>query len=138
MAELHFVPASIQHDPAEPAADSLSLATDYELPSLRFERRGYPRKKLEQNLVATYELPDGRKFRDIDELKQLLLANKDPLARPITEKLLVYATGRGLRFSDRPAIDAIVGASRDDGYGLRRLIHRIVESPTFLAAEPKR
>jgi len=60
MAQLHFVPAAIQHDPAEPAADSLSLATDYELPSLRFERRGYPRKKLEQNLVATYELPDGQ------------------------------------------------------------------------------
>jgi mono/diheme cytochrome c family protein len=86
---------------------------------------------------AAYELPDGRKFRDIDELKRLLMENKEPLARCVAEKLLVYATGRGLRFSDRAAIDQILTASRAENYGLRKLIHRIAESPTFLNAEVK-
>src|SRR5581483_4347587 len=38
-------------------------------------------------------LPDGRRFADIDELKQLLLADRDQLARALAEKLLTYATG---------------------------------------------
>jgi mono/diheme cytochrome c family protein len=84
---------------------------------------------------AAYELADGRKFDDIDGLKGLLLTNKDQLARCVAEKLLVYSTGRGLRYSDRAAVDAIVAASRAEGYGLRKMIHRIVASPTFLNDE---
>jgi mono/diheme cytochrome c family protein len=87
---------------------------------------------------AAYELPDGRKFQDIDELKALLLTNQDQLARCVAEKLLVYATGRGLRFSDRAAVDAILAQSRAEKYGLRNMIHRIVESPVFLNDEAKR
>jgi hypothetical protein len=86
---------------------------------------------------AAYEMPDGRKFRDIDELKAILLENQDQLARCVAEKLLVYSTGRGLRFSDRATVDAIVKESRAEGYGLRKLIHRIVESKTFLNTEEK-
>ena len=39
-------------------------------------------------------LADGRRFADIDELKQLLLTDKDQLARCLAGKLLTYATGR--------------------------------------------
>src|SRR4029450_1088748 len=35
-------------------------------------------------------LPDGRSFADIEELKQLLLADKDQIARALTSKLLTY------------------------------------------------
>ena len=38
-------------------------------------------------------LPDGRRFKNIDEFKQLLLKDKDQLARALAEKLLTYATG---------------------------------------------
>ena len=38
-------------------------------------------------------LPDGRRFRNIDEYKNLLLSDKDQLARALAEKLLTYATG---------------------------------------------
>jgi Protein of unknown function (DUF1592)/Protein of unknown function (DUF1588)/Protein of unknown function (DUF1587)/Protein of unknown function (DUF1595)/Protein of unknown function (DUF1585)/Planctomycete cytochrome C len=38
-------------------------------------------------------LPDGQRFRDIDEYKQLLLKDKDQLARALAEKLLAYGTG---------------------------------------------
>jgi hypothetical protein len=85
---------------------------------------------------AAYELPDGRPFKDIDELKALLLENKDQMARCLTEKLLIYSTGRGLRYSDRAAVEAVLSQSRSKNHGLRSLIHAIVESPVFLNSDP--
>ena len=76
-------------------------------------------------------LADGRKFRDIDELKELLLQDKDQLARSLTEKLLTYATGQAPDKNDRPQIDAIIGRIRGKGYGLRTLVHEIVRSEMF-------
>src|SRR5205823_1920928 len=76
-------------------------------------------------------LPDGRRFQNIDEYKQLLLRDKDQLARALTEKLLSYGTGATPAKSDRPEIDAIVGRIRSKDYGLRTLVHEIVQSKVF-------
>jgi hypothetical protein len=76
-------------------------------------------------------LPDGRKFANIDELKQLLLAEKDQLARALTEKLLTYATGAAPTAADKLEVEAIVGRIREKHYGLRTLMHEIVGSETF-------
>jgi hypothetical protein len=77
------------------------------------------------------ELADGRNFQNIDEFKQLLLADKEQLARGLTGKLVTYATGRAPQPADQPAIEAIVGKIRDKNYGLRSLVHEIVESELF-------
>jgi hypothetical protein len=76
-------------------------------------------------------MPDGSKFANIDEFKQLLLKDKDQLARALAEKLLAYATGRGTDRADRLEIDAIVARVREKKYGLRTLIHEIVQSKIF-------
>jgi hypothetical protein len=76
-------------------------------------------------------LPDGRRFRDIDEFKQLLLQDGDQLARALTGKLLTYATGGPPTESDRAEIEAIVKKSRDSKFGLRSLVHAIVGSKLF-------
>jgi hypothetical protein len=81
---------------------------------------------------ASGELPDGRKFRDIKEFKQLLLENEEQLARNLTQQLVVYATGAPIRFSDRPAISKILANSRAGEYGVRSLVHGIVQSELFL------
>jgi hypothetical protein len=81
---------------------------------------------------AHYALADGRSFENIDELKQLLLVDKDRLAHCLTEKLLIYATGRGLRFADRVVVNEIIAHNREQNYGLRSLIHEIVQSKTFV------
>jgi hypothetical protein len=86
---------------------------------------------------AAHELSDGRPFRDIDELKALLLTNQDQMARCLTEKLLIYSTGRGLRYSDRTAVEAVLEKSRAKNHGLRSLIHAVVASPVFLSADPR-
>lgn len=82
---------------------------------------------------CTGQLPDGRRFADVREFKKLLLADPDQLARGLTEKLLTYALGRGLGFSDRPAVAAIVTRVRAREYGFRSLIHEIVQSDAFAA-----
>jgi hypothetical protein len=76
-------------------------------------------------------LPDGRRFADIDELKQLLLADKDQLARALAEKLLTYATGASPTAADRPEVEAIVRKVGTNNYGLRTLVHEIVRSKLF-------
>ena len=38
-------------------------------------------------------MPDGQRFANVDEFKQLLLKDKDQIARALTDKLLTYATG---------------------------------------------
>jgi hypothetical protein len=81
---------------------------------------------------ASSELHGGRKFRDVRELKQLLLDNEEQLARNLAQQLVVYATGAPVRFSDRSAIEKILASSRADGYGVRKLVHGIVQSDLFL------
>jgi hypothetical protein len=80
---------------------------------------------------ADAALPDGRAFQNIDELKKLLLEDKNQVARCLTEKLLVYATGRTPRFSDRAVVAEIVARIQARDYGLRSLIHEVVQSRIF-------
>jgi hypothetical protein len=76
-------------------------------------------------------LPDGRQFQNIDEFKQLLLADKDQLARALTEKLLTYATGAAPTIGDRAEIESIVHNIAGKNYGFRSLVHEIVQSKVF-------
>ena len=76
-------------------------------------------------------LADGRKFRDIDEFKQLLLKDKDQLARALTGRLVTYATGAAPQTGDHAPIEAIVRNIRARDYGLRALVYEIVASELF-------
>jgi hypothetical protein len=76
-------------------------------------------------------MPDGQKFKNIDELKQILLKDKDQLARALTVKLVTYATGAGVAEGDKKEIEAIVRAVADRGYGLRSLVREVVGSTIF-------
>ncbi|PYM13173.1 MAG: hypothetical protein DME18_09600, partial [Verrucomicrobia bacterium] len=77
------------------------------------------------------ELPDGRKFRDVRELKQLLLADEKQLARNLAKQLTVYATGAPIRFADREPIEQILERAGSSHYGVRSLIHELVQSELF-------
>ena len=87
----------------------------------------YKGKKVDPSDV----MPDGQRFQNIDELKQLLLKDKDQLARALTVKLLTYATGAAPEAADKPEIEAVVTKVRDKNYGLRTLVQEIVQSKVF-------
>lgn len=74
---------------------------------------------------------DGYDFADFKEFKAHLANRHDMIARTLTEKLLAYSLGRGMGFSDRPDIENIVESTTESNYGLRSLIHAVVQSPAF-------
>jgi hypothetical protein len=78
------------------------------------------------------ELPDGRAFKDIREFKRLLVEDEVTLARNLAKQLAIYATGAPVRFSDREQIERIVQLSSARQYGMRSLVHGIVQSELFL------
>ena len=78
------------------------------------------------------QLPDGRGFADIRTLKRLLLDDEAQIARNLTRQLTIYATGAPVRFSDRPEIERILQAAALGHYGVRSLVHGIVQSSLFL------
>ena len=76
-------------------------------------------------------LPDGRKFRDVRDLKRLLLTDERQIARNLTRQLIIFSTGAPVRFGDRPQVEAILTRAKPTGYGVKSLIHAIVESELF-------
>jgi mono/diheme cytochrome c family protein len=76
-------------------------------------------------------LPDGRRFHNFDEFRQLLLADKDRVVACLAEKLLVYASGAPIDPADRPAVAAIIQHVAARGDGLRSLVHEVVQSDLF-------
>ena len=78
------------------------------------------------------ELADGRKFHDVRDLKSLLLADEEIIARNLVRQLVTYATGAPVRFGDRPAIEEMLGKTRARSFGVRSIIHEVVQSEAFL------
>jgi hypothetical protein len=81
---------------------------------------------------AAGELPDGRPFRDIRDFKRHVREDDALLARNLARQLTDYATGAPVSFGDRAEIEAIVQRASARRYGLRSLIHEVVQSPLFL------
>jgi hypothetical protein len=80
---------------------------------------------------AAGTLPDGRPFKDVRELKKLLVQDEVPIARNLVRQLTVFATGAPVRFSDREEIENILEASKGSRYGVRSIVHAIVQSNLF-------
>jgi hypothetical protein len=77
------------------------------------------------------QLVDGRAFKDVREFKKLLLQDERAIARNLTRQLITYATAAPVRFSDRAAVDRILDAAKPQGFGVRTIIHQIVQSDLF-------
>jgi hypothetical protein len=94
----------------------------------------YPNRRVNRgtNVEIGDTMPDGRPFADIEEYKKLLLTNPEAIARNLTTRLLTFATGADVQFADREIIDQIVARAAAKNYGLRSLIHEVVQSRPFL------
>ena len=83
---------------------------------------------------AAGELPDGRAFTDIRGFKRLLLETEEQetqTARNLVQQLVIFATGSPVRFSDRPIVETILQHARENRFGVRRIVHEIIQSPLF-------
>lgn len=76
-------------------------------------------------------LPNGDKFQGPSELTGVLLQRKQEFARCFTEKMMVYALGRGLAPYDRCAAEKIVKTAEQDQYRISSIVTQIVLSDPF-------
>ena len=81
---------------------------------------------------AVGELPGGKHFAAPKELKAIIAARKDELARNLTQKLLAYALCRQLEGYDEIVVDRLMDTIAKDGYRMQTLISAIVTSYPFV------
>ena len=77
------------------------------------------------------ELLNGGHFQSIQEYKKLLVQNRDELAKAFARKLLSYATGANTTLADRESLDAVIDSTKQNNFGVRSIVHAIVDTPTF-------
>ena len=80
---------------------------------------------------ASGMLPDGRSFKGPTELKTILKQDQSAFAEGLTEKLLIYALGRGLESYDRPTVKQIVTRLANGNYRFSTLVIEIAGSLPF-------
>ena len=73
-------------------------------------------------------MPDGRKFTNSVQFKQLLLADRDKIARAFIEHLCTYALRRVLTVDDREDVQSIVEQAKKGQYRVKDIIRAVASS----------
>jgi hypothetical protein len=81
---------------------------------------------------ATGQLVDGTRLDGVASLREALISRSDVFVRTMTQKLMIYAVGRPLQYTDMPAVRAVTAEASRDNYRFSALITGIVKSPQFL------
>lgn len=76
-------------------------------------------------------LPDRRSFKDYKDLRQILKADATAFTECLTEKILIYALGRGLERRERKTVKGIAERVASDGHRFSALVLEIVKSAPF-------
>jgi hypothetical protein len=80
---------------------------------------------------ASGQLANGTRVEGPVTLRQALLKHPQQFVGTMTEKLLIYALGRGLEHSDMPVVRSIVRDAGRTNYSFSSLIMGIVKSTPF-------
>ena len=73
----------------------------------------------------------GRSFDSFYSYKQVLMNQREQVAQNVISKLVVYATGSEIQFADRPELTRILNRTREKNFGMRTMIHEVVQSRLF-------
>ena len=109
--------------------DPLGLAME------NFDHVGAWRDRYNKKLIinAKGEMPDGATFDGAGGIRAYLKDRPDQFTHCLAEKLLTYALGRRLGFTDRDDLDRIVQVVAGSNYNLRELVHQVAASEAFHA-----
>ena len=80
---------------------------------------------------ASGELADGTKINGAVSLRNALVNRPDVFAGTFSEKLLIYALGRGLDYRDMPAVRSILRDAGASQYRFSSLVLAVVRSTPF-------
>jgi mono/diheme cytochrome c family protein len=76
-------------------------------------------------------LVDGTKLNGVKELREAMLRYAPQFERVATEKLMIYALGRGTEYFDMPLIRSIVHDAAKNNYRFSSLVLGVVKSEPF-------
>ena len=109
-------------------------ASDHKLAKGHVSLPNYPERKVWRgpDVEIGGATAQGREFKNVDDYKALLIEDKEQLARNLARQLLVFATGADVQFADREEVEAIATRTRERNYGLRSLVHAVIQSRLFL------
>ncbi len=102
-----------------------------EAPKNRLHGRHIWEYKLNLPVDPSGETPEGEFFADVISYKKTLVKKKRLLAENLVRQLVVYSTGTKIQFADREKIKTILEQCEKDDYGVRSMIHAIVQSKLF-------
>jgi hypothetical protein len=85
---------------------------------------------------ASGALFNGTEFRGVAGLQQAILDRPDLFITTLTEKLLTFATGRGVAYYDAPAVRKIVRDASAQDYRFSSLVLGVVNSMPFRMRKP--
>ena len=68
---------------------------------------------------------------DIADLRKQLAENPEQLAIGVTRHLVTYATGMPAGALDQKAVEVIAKSAKAEDYGLRSLLHAMIQSDLF-------
>jgi hypothetical protein len=89
-------------------------------------------KELSQPIEVAGELITGEPFKNVQELKKVLVTKRRmDYYHCVTEKMFIYAMGRGAEPGDQATLDTIVDRLEAEKGSLQTLIAGIIESPAF-------
>jgi hypothetical protein len=80
---------------------------------------------------ASGVLADGTAVDGVASLRQALVRQPEIFVGALTEKLFVYALGRGVGHTDMPAVRAVVRRAAQEDFRLSSLILGIAQSVPF-------
>ena len=81
---------------------------------------------------ASGRLVRGQEFKDLAQLRDILARDMTAdFTRNLAENLLTYALGRGLTYSDKPAVQEIVRRTQAGGHKFQELILAVCDSVPF-------
>jgi hypothetical protein len=76
-------------------------------------------------------LADGAPVDGPVALREAMLARPDVFVGTLTEKLMIYALGRGLEPVDMPVVRSVVTSAARHDYAMQSIILNIVQSAPF-------
>jgi hypothetical protein len=79
----------------------------------------------------TGQLVDGTKLNGVADLRGALVKYSPQFVRVVTEKLMIYALGRGTEYYDMPLVRSVVHNAEKDKYRFSSLVIGVVKSQPF-------
>ncbi len=130
-----------QHRAVQPCSSCHKLFDPLGLAMENFDGTGAWRvKDGPAPIDSSSQLADGTTVQGTVGLRAALLRHPEAFAGTLIEKLMTYATGRGLEYYDMPAVRMVARESAGDNYRFASLILGVVNSVPFqmrLTAAPE-